>query len=359
MDIPVLNLYYLLLYAWDRLEEGRVVAVGGLEHRTTADLLARILVKGTRHVLRRGLDRGYVEHFETTSRLRGRVAFAPSVRRMLLPQARAVCTFDELTPDVLTNRILRTTIGRLMRVDALSDQHRRDLRGVYRELGGVGEIHLTRASFKRVRLHAGNAFYRFLLSACALAHENLFPRDDGQGYHFRDFARDDTQMARLFEAFLLRFYQRERPDLTARPESMAWIAEPISTLGPGQLPGMRTDVTLRGADWTCVIDAKYYRAALSRWHEDGTFDASNLYQITAYLRTLESNGGADGGADGVLLYPVVEGTFDHTYRVGPHRVRLLTLDLTRPWPEIESTLLDLASWSELSPSSANPLEAPF
>lgn len=358
MDIPVRNLYYLLLYAWDRLEEGRVVDVGDMEHPTAADLLARILISGTRHVLRRGLDRGYVERSETTSRLRGRVAFAPSVRRMLLPQAQAVCAFDELTPDVLTNRILRTTIGRLMRVDALDDSLRRELRGVYRELGGVQEVHLTRATFKRVRLHAGNAFYRFLLSACALAHENLFPREEGQGYRFRDFVRDDGQMARLFEAFLLRFYQRERPDLIARAESMAWIAEPLSTSGPGKLPRMRTDVTLRGADWTCVIDAKYYRAALSRWHEDGTFDASNLYQITAYLRTLEANGGADSAADGVLLYPVVEGTFDHTYRVGPHRVRLLTLDLTRSWPEIESSLLDLASWSELSPSSANHLEAP-
>lgn len=346
MTIPILNLYYLLLYAWDRLEEGRVVDVGGLDHARAADLLARILVSGTRHVLRRGLDRGYVPYSEATSRLRGRVEFAPSVRRMLLPQAQAVCTFDDLTPDVLTNQIVRTTIGRMARVADLDGGLRRELLGVHRQMDGVQEVAVSRATFGRVRLHTGNAFYRFLLSACALAHQNLLPREGGEGYRFLDFLRDERQMAQLFEAFLLGFFRRERPDLRSEAESMAWVAEAIETSGPGRLPGMRTDVTLRGPGWTCVIDAKYYREALSRWHQDGTFSSSNLYQITAYLRALEARGGSDAEADGVLVYPVVKGAFDHVYRVGEHRVRLLTLDLSRPWAEVGAALSDLALWSE-------------
>lgn len=345
MEIPVRNLYFLLLYAWDRLEEGRTVDVGGLEHAQAADLLARILVSGTRHVLRRGLDRGYVARSEATSRLRGRVEFTPSVRRMLLPQARAVCSFDELTPDVLTNRIVRTTVGRLARVDGLDGGLRHELRGVHRQMEGVREIPLTRATIARVRLHSGNAFYRFLLSACALVHENLLPREDGEGYRFRDFVRDERQMAALFEAFLLGFYRRHRPDLRAMGEPMAWEAEAVSLSGPGRLPGMRTDVTLRGPGWTCVVDAKYYQEALSRWHQNGTFSSSNLYQIMAYLRTLEGRGGADREADGVLLYPVVDGTFDHTYRIEGHRVRLRTLDLRDPWSTIHDQLVGLADWS--------------
>ena len=341
MEIPVANLYYLLLYAWDRLEEGRTVDVSGVEHGRTLDLVARVLDAGARRALRRGLDRGYAPRTEATARLRGRVAFGPSVQRMLLPQARAVCSFDELTPDVLTNRIVRTTVGRLARVDDLDDGLRASLRDVYRRMEGVGEVELSRAAFGRVRLHAGNRSYRLLLSACELAHRNLLPREDGRGYRFLDPLRDERQMDRLFEAFLLGFFRRECPGVRASAETLRWAAEPLARSGPGRLPSMRTDVTLRGPGGACVVDAKYYGSALSRWHADGTFHSSNLYQITAYLRAMRAAGEP---ADGVLLYPVVEGGFDHTYRIDGHRVRLLTLDLRRPWPEIHDALVDLASW---------------
>ena len=342
MPVPILNLYYLLLYAWDRLEEGQTVDVSGIEHGRTLDLIARVLDVGTRRVLRRGLDRGYVPHTEATARLRGRVAFGPSIQRMLLPQARAVCSFDELTPDVLTNRIVRTTVGRLARVEGLDAGLRANLRDVHRRMEGVGEVELSRAVFGRVQLHAGNRSYRLLLSACALAHANLLPREDGRGYWFFDPLRDEQQMDQLFEAFLLGFFRRECPGVRASADTLEWAAEALAQSGPGRMPGMRTDVTLRGPGGACVIDAKYYRSALSSWHEGGRFKSANLYQITAYLRTMRACGEP---ADGVLLYPVVEGGFDHTYRIDGDRVRLLTLDLRRPWPEIHDALMGITAWS--------------
>lgn len=345
MAIPIHNLYYLLLYAWDRLEEGQAVDVGGLEHGSAADLLARILVSGTRHVLRRGLDRGYVSYSEETARPRGRIEFAPTMRRMLVPQGRVACAVDELTPDVLTNQIVRTTLGRLAQAEGLDPRLRHELRGVHRQMAGVHETSLSRSAFSRVRLHAGNAFYRLLLDACALAYENLLPTEDGMGYRFLDFTRDERQMAALFEAFLLGFYRREVPGARAEAETMSWDAAPLAMSGPGRLPSMRTDVTLRGDGWTCVIDAKYYRSALSRWHTDGTFNSANLYQLLTYLHALEPRGGADGQADGVLVYPVVEGAFDHTYRIGTHRVRLLTIDLRQPWRSVHEELVRLVEWS--------------
>ena len=345
MQIPIRNLYYLLLYAWDRMGEGQTVDISGVGHGQTLDLLARILDVGTRRVLRRGLDRGYVEHTEPTARLRGRVAFGPSVRRMLLPQARAVCTFDELTPDVMTNRIVRTTVGRLTMTGGLDAGLRAGLRDVHRRMEGVSEVGLSRAAFGLMRLHGGNAAYRLLLSVCALVHANLMPREDGQGYRFLDPLRDEQQMDRLFEEFLRGFFRRECPGVRASAETLQWAARPLSRSGPGRMPQMLTDVTLRGPGGACVVDAKYYASPLSSWHEGGRFHGSNLYQIMAYLRAMGARG---EHADGVLLYPVVEGGFDHTYEVDGHRVRLLTLDLRRPWPEIHHALVALAAWSRAS-----------
>ena len=68
--IPVRNLYYLFLYAWDRFSEGRQIDVGSDTSPDLPNLLARVLVSGVRRQFRRGLDKGYVE-VSTSSRFHG------------------------------------------------------------------------------------------------------------------------------------------------------------------------------------------------------------------------------------------------------------------------------------------------
>ena len=64
MNIPILNVYYLLCYAWDKLAEREVVAMHALNSMTLADLFARVLINGTNHLLKRGFDRGYIPQHE-------------------------------------------------------------------------------------------------------------------------------------------------------------------------------------------------------------------------------------------------------------------------------------------------------
>ena len=71
MNIPVQNIYYLLAYAWDRLEEAQALNRGTTSFQNIFDLLAKVLVNGTTHLLKRGLDRNYQEEETLTSKLRG------------------------------------------------------------------------------------------------------------------------------------------------------------------------------------------------------------------------------------------------------------------------------------------------
>lgn len=69
---------------------------------------------------------------------------------------------------------------------------------------------------------------------------------------------------------------------------------------------METDVTLRSASRTLVIEAKYYRETLSSGqYGKKTLHSHNLYQLFAYLKNLEANGGLDRSAEGIILYPCV------------------------------------------------------
>lgn len=62
MAIPLENVYYLLCYAWNRLDARDRVDVSAVPGNRIENLLAKVLIEGTAHLLRSGLDRSYVFH---------------------------------------------------------------------------------------------------------------------------------------------------------------------------------------------------------------------------------------------------------------------------------------------------------
>ena len=87
--IPVQNIYYLLIYAWNNLDEGELTDISNLESNELVDLFASVLNSGTKHLLRRGLDQDYILHDEAIAGVRGRINIGITVRQMLLQHGRA------------------------------------------------------------------------------------------------------------------------------------------------------------------------------------------------------------------------------------------------------------------------------
>ena len=58
--IPIKNIYYLLSYAWNRLEESELVDVSAEDESDLLNLLGRVLLNGTKTLLKRGIDRQYI-----------------------------------------------------------------------------------------------------------------------------------------------------------------------------------------------------------------------------------------------------------------------------------------------------------
>ena len=109
--IPIANIYYLLCYAWEHVEESDVVRldeVGELER--VHDLLGKVLAEGTFRLIRSGIDRGYREVSEDIAGIRGKIDVGETVKRALRSRGQVACTFEEMSHDVLHNRILRSTL---------------------------------------------------------------------------------------------------------------------------------------------------------------------------------------------------------------------------------------------------------
>jgi len=164
MSIPIQNLYYLLCYAWDSLDQADTVDVAQTDPKSMVELFGRVLEAGTTHLLKRGLDREYVCESTDTSSLRGKLDLTTTIKRNLLMHSRVHCHVDELHHDVLQNQILKTTIVRLVRCENLQRKLKDSLLRAYRRLGGISEIPLTSSAFGRVVLHRNNAHYRLPLA---------------------------------------------------------------------------------------------------------------------------------------------------------------------------------------------------
>lgn len=339
MEIPIRNVFYLLCYAWDRLDEGRVVESGAVDSPDLPNLLARVLVSGTRHVFRRGLDRGYETFAEDTRRPRGRVVPGESARRLLKRRRQIHCHFDDFTANTLPNQILRSTLFQLLAHADLEPGLKHDVAGLTRRLAEAQRIPLAAGTFRRVQLHSNNSYYDFLLKVCELCWWSWLPTQKGEG-RFRDFIRDESRMAKLFEHFVRNFYRREQSSFWAGSEKIRWDV-PEGCIASDVLPQMVTDVTLRADDRVIVIDTKYYKEAMRERYGAWRLQEGNLYQIWTYLTQGRLDTEADRQAEGILLYPAVRQDFDHSWETRGHRMRACSLDLSRPWPEIHGRLLEL------------------
>ena len=167
------------------------------------------------------------------------------------------------------------------------------------------------------------------------------PGEGGTDSRFASILEDEERMSSLFEAFVRHFYRQERKEFSVAAEALQWDVLCANAAHRRYLPTMFTDVTLRSPGRTVVIDAKFYKQTLVSYQGGHPkVRPAHLYQLLAYITNMEGLGGADGHAEGMLLYPSVDGEhLQLDFELERHRVRVWSVDLSRPWPDIHAQML--------------------
>ena len=339
--IPIRNIYYLLCYAWNKLEERDLVDIGEIDSTELVDLFAKVMIGGLNHLLKRGLDRNYVDFSEDTRCLKGKVLFSQSVKRNLFRNAKAHVEYDDLSHDVIHNQIIKGTINELTRAENLDKTLKIELIGLLRKIGRISDIKVSRRDFRTVQLHQNNSFYEFLLKICEIVLDNLLPSGEQGQSKFRDFFQDEKIMPHLFEEFVRNFYKIETEHKVGR-EDIFWDAISKDKNSMDLLPKMTTDISIDRGGSKVVIDTKFYKEAFSSHYEVEKFHSGNLYQLMAYLKNLEKKGGVNENCSGVLLYPATSKSFKAEYdNMLGHKVVLGTIDLNQDWKGIHYDLIQL------------------
>ncbi len=342
MQIPIQNIYYLLCYAWNKLEESEIVNVNEIDSTELIDLFAKVLSNSCSRLLKQGLDRYYVEHEDVIMGIKGKFNFSATIKQNVLPLSKTACIYDEFDYDILHNQILKTTIGKLLRTKNLDSSIKDELYKVYLKLPPISEIVIREAMFNQIRLHRNNYHYDFILKVCQIVNENLLIDESKGNYKFQDFTREEKAMARLFEAFVRNFYKIET-DFSVSSDSIKWQFESDNAEDLDMLPAMLTDITLQGKNQKIIIDTKYYKEAFQTRYDKQKINSSNLYQLFSYLKNQEMDSEITLNCEGILLYPSIQNDFVHSFKYENHKIRIMAINLNQDWQKIRTDLLKIVA----------------
>lgn len=335
--IPIQNVYYMLSYAFQILNERGYQKVGMEEFENMGELCAAILVKGVSLQIKRGLGKEYLDRVDTLSSPRGKIDLSASVKERSMLKNKMVCHYDDFSINSYMNRILKTTMDVLMKSD-ISKERKKQIHKVLIFFSDVESLTLGQINW-RITFHRNNQSYQMLIYICYLILNGLLQTSSGGRVKLMDFL-DEKPMARLYEKFILEYYRKENPELKASASQIPWN---IDDGYMDMLPIMQSDIMLKKGEKTLIIDAKYYGHTMqSRFHTN-TLHSANLYQIFTYVKNLDKEN--TGNISGLLLYAKTDELVhpDNSYKMGGNRIAAKTLDLNCDFSKIKEQLDRIAS----------------
>lgn len=335
--IPIANVYYMLAYAFEFVGDDNLERVEIEEFENQQDMIASLLESGISRLLKQGLHKEYLPRAESLPTVRGKIDVRGTFTNAMARRKTISCEFDELAEDNAFNQILKTTARMLIASKGVQGKTRGGLKKEMLYFSEVRELDPRRIRWDSLRFKRTNSGYRFLVSLCQLVIEGMLMRDS---------AGDDTlapevseeQMHRVYELFLLRYFQKEYPQLKPAAPQIPWAVDNGYTT---MLPAMKSDITLQGDKRILIIDAKYYGETLQHQARYGSasIHSGNLYQIFTYTKNMAvAHPGED--VSGMLLYARTEAALqpDDRFMMEGNAIYVRTLDLSSDFADIESQL---------------------
>ena len=338
--IPIQNIYYMLSYAFQVLNEQGYKNIATEQFHNTAELMAAILEKGIAIQLKRGLGKEYIPQTEALSSLRGKIDIAESIKTQSMLRKQLICTYDEFSVNSIMNQIIKSTVELLLRSN-ISKQRKKNLRKLMVYFSEVDFIDSYTVNWN-VQYNRNNQTYRMLISICYLVVKGLLQTQSNGHTKLMDFL-DEQRMCRLYEKFILEYYRKEfKNQITANASQIPWQLDSEEN---SMLPVMQSDIMLQSGEKVLIIDAKYYEHSTQVQFDKHTLHSGNLYQIFTYVKNKEYElREKDHTVSGMLLYAKTDEEIypNNVYQMSGNQIAVRTLDLNLPFDEIASQLNTIA-----------------
>ena len=337
--IPIKNIYYMLSYAFQTLNEQGYKNIATENFDNAGDLCAAILIRGISYQLKRGLGREYISETDTISAIRGKIEITESIKNQSMIRSQMVCTYDEFSVNSPLNQIIKSTVMLLLKAD-ISKARKKELRKLMVYFADVSVVDVRSINWS-INYNRNNQTYRLLITICYLVVKGLLQSKSDGSVKMMDFL-DEQRMCRLYEKFILEYYKKHYPQIRTAASQIDWaLNDGIGTM----LPTMQSDIMLsyqKGEiDKTLIIDAKYYAHTTQVQYDVHTLHSNNLYQIFTYVKNKATKGGEVAG---MLLYAKTDEEIypNNEYQMSGNKITVRTLDLNCEFENIAAQLDEIA-----------------
>lgn len=323
--ISVQNIYYMLAYAFQVLNEQGYKDIATEKFNNVGELCAKILTKGIKIQLKRRLNKEYIANKEALSSLRGRINITDSIKNQTILKKQMVCTFDDFSANTYLNQILKSTI-KLLLLFEITKVIKNELRKLLVYFDGIDTLDVNTIDWKIV-YNRNNQNYRMLISICYLVVKGLLQTNSDGSTRLMDFF-DEQRMSRLYEKFIFEYYRKEfNSIIEVNASHIDWQLDDENKLF---LPIMKSDILLSKDDKVLIIDAKYYSKIVQTRYDAQTLHSGNLYQIFTYVKNKEVELiDEPHNVSGMLLYAKTDEVLspDVSYSMSGNKIIVKTLDL--------------------------------
>ena len=344
--IKIQNIYYMLAYAYQVLNEDSYRKMDFEKFEHAQDLLAAILAKGIANQIKRGLGREYISRTDSLSSPHGKISISSSLKSQTLLKRQLICEYDDFSENAYVNRVIKTTASMLVRSNDVSREQKQALKKVLLYFHTIDALDPQEIKWTGIRYHSNNSTYKMLINICYLAFDALLPNMQ-DGAMKMSYFKDD-HLHRLFERFVLEYYRKHYSHYKVSASHIEWNTDDGMV---DLLPTMKTDITLESGEKVLIIDTKYYSRVLqaNSLHNSYSIHSGNLYQIFAYVKNKDIN--RTGNVSGVLLYAKTDDEIspNNSYLMDGNNISIRTLDLDNNFDGIKRQLDEIINeWVNLS-----------
>ena len=281
------RLIQMLAVAFDiRIDVDALTALAW-QSDTILEILIRTFTNKLADALRRGMPRRYIEQNDDLPNLRGSLDVVRQFTRHAVNPSRLACRFDELSPDIALNQIMKAALARLMRVSR-SVHNQRQLHECYLAYADISEVSRSRLKWNAVRLDRTNRRWGELVEFARMFLSEQFQTStigDSSGYALL------FDMGVLFEKYIGQLVRGavESPSQVSlqggRRPCLTRLPDP--TKAETERPAFQTkpDILIRsGKKVVQIIDTKWKRiSARTDDPKDGVSQA-DVYQMMVYAQ---------------------------------------------------------------------------
>ena len=334
----------MLAYAFQILKEQSYRKLATENFYNIDELCAAIISKAISLLIKRGIGREYIEQSESLSLIRGRIEITQSIKTMSHINKKLICSYDDFSENSYTNKIIKTTIFHLLRKN-IDSQYKKSLKRLIGYFNDVDFLDINSINWN-IKFNRNNQHYQLILYICYLFINKLLQnKSDGKNKTMDFF--DEQSMCRLYEKFILKYYQKEFPKISAKSSKIPWAIENTNA-NYNFLPDMQSDIMLTNKNKVLIIDAKYYSQSTIKNFDKDRLHSSNLYQIFTYVKN-KAYESPDKIVSGMLLYAKTNDTKlikPLNYKIAGNNIHIETLDLNCDFNEIKGQLNEIAKLIE-------------